>query len=69
MKKQSFINSLPDRLEVADLEFDINRLSAELDYHKSKTKLFEQTIKVQKEELNKLRNIQQPHLPKGDMYK
>ena len=69
MEKQSFRESLPERLDVADLEYDIKRLSAELDYHKSKTDLFEQTIKAQKEELNKLRNIQQIHLPKGDMYK
>ena len=69
MEKNIIRDSLSERLDVADLEYDIKRLSAELDYHKSKTDLFEQTIKVQKEELNKLRNIQQPHLPKGDMYK
>ena len=69
MAKTPIRNSLSDRLDVADLEYDIKRMTAELEYHKSKTKIFEQTIKAQQEELDKFGDIQQPHFPKVDMYK
>ena len=69
MEKNNVRESLPEKLDIADLVYDIKRLSAELNYHQSKIEIFEQTIKVQKEELNKIRDIDQPHSSRGDMYK
>ncbi len=46
MEQNEIRNTLSDRLDVADLEYDIKRLSAEMNYHKAKTLIFEQTIKA-----------------------
>jgi len=69
MEKTPIRDSLPDKLDVADLEYDIKRLTAELEYHKSKTKIFEQTINAQQGELDKLREVKKVHFPNGEMYK
>ena len=52
MKRTLIRKSLPDRLDVAETEYDIKRMSAELEYHKSKAKIFEETIKAQQDELD-----------------
>ena len=52
MERNDIREALPHRLDVADLEYDIKRLSAERDYHKSKIVIFEQTIKAQVAELD-----------------
>ena len=57
MEKNDVRKSLPGRLDVAELEYDIKRLSAELDYHKSKTVIFEQTIQAQQAELDEMLGI------------
>ena len=44
MENNNIRESLPQRLEIADIEYDIKRMSAELNYHKSKVEIFEQTI-------------------------
>ena len=49
--------SLSDRLDVIDLESDIKRLIAELNYHKSKAKVFDETIKFQQDKLDDLVGI------------
>jgi hypothetical protein len=59
---------LSDRLDVADLELDIKRMIADLDYHKSKMIIFEETIKAQKEQLDRLREVRKDPFPKGEMY-
>ena len=59
MEKNPTRNSLPDRLDVADLKYDIKRLSAEMDYHKSKVKIFEETIKAQQEDLDNILDVSQ----------
>ena len=59
MEKNPTRNSLPDRLDVADLRYDIKRLSAEMDYHKSKVKIFEETIKAQQEDLDNILDVSQ----------
>jgi len=52
MKENSLRDNLPDRLHAVDLEYDIKKLSAEMEYHKSKVTLFDQAIKVQQKELD-----------------
>ena len=69
MEKIPIRNSLPDRLDVADLEYDIKRMNAELEYHKSKSIIFEQTINAQQGELDKLREVKKDNFPNGEMYK
>ena len=69
MEKIPIRNSLPDRLDVADLEYDIKRMNTELEYHKSKTIIFEQTIKAQQGELDKLLEVKKDNFPNGEMYK
>ena len=59
MEKNPTRKSLPDRLDVADLRYDIKRLSAEMDYHKSKVKIFEETIKAQQEDLDNILDVSQ----------
>ncbi len=52
MEKNPFRESLSEKLDLADLKYDIKRLSAELYYHKSKTSIFEQMIKAQQTDLD-----------------
>ena len=59
MEKNIVREKLPDRLDVADLRYDIKRLSAEMDYHKSKVKIFEETIKAQQEDLDNILDVSQ----------
>jgi len=52
MERSPFRESLSEKLDLADLKYDIKRLSAELYYHKSKTSIFEQMIKAQQTDLD-----------------
>ena len=54
MEKSPFRESLSEKLDLADLKYDIKRLSAELYYHKSKTSIFEQMIKAQQTDLDEV---------------
>ena len=69
MKRNEIRNSLGSRLDVADLEYDISRLSSELDYHRSKVVIFEQTVKAQQEELDALLGVLEGPKVKGEIYK
>ena len=68
MKKSPIRNSLSVKLDVADLEYDIQRLTAEMNYHKSKTDIFEHTIKAQQADLDRIHNKEQPSPPKEGVY-
>ena len=68
MKKSPIRSLLSDKLDVADLEYDIQRLTAEMNYHKSKTDIFEHTIKAQQSDLNRIHSKEQPHPPKEGVY-
>ena len=68
MKKSPIRNSLSDKLDVADLEYDIQRLTAEMNYHKSKTDIFEHTIKSQQADLDRIHSKGQSHPPKEGVY-
>ena len=67
MERSPFRKSLSEKLDVADLRYDIKRLSAELFYHKSKTSIFEQMIKAQQTDLDEVIGIQQEP-PKEEIY-
>ncbi len=69
MKRTPIRRSLPDRLDVAEIEYDIKRMSAELEYHKSKAKIFEETIKAQQDELDSLPGIKQFRPPEVGVYR
>ena len=69
MKKNTIRNQLPQKLDVLDLELDIKRLTAEFEYHKSRSTVFEQALKAQQAELHQILEIQQHIEPKGDFYR
>ncbi len=68
MEKNTIRESLGHRLEVADIEYDIKRMSAELNYHKSKAKIFEQTIRARQDELDEMFGITERSADNGEMY-
>jgi hypothetical protein len=69
MKENNLREILPDRLNVVDLEYDIKKLSAEMEYHKSKVTLFDQAIKVQQKELDVMLDVPENQIVNGEMYK
>ena len=60
--------ALADRLDVADLKYDISRMTVEMKYHKSKTDIFVQTIKAQQTELDNILGTKQDPTPKAGVY-
>ena len=68
MKKSPLRSLLSGKLDVADLEYDIQRLTAEMNYHKSKIDIFEHTIKAQQADLDRIHSKEQPHPPKEGVY-
>ena len=69
MERNEIRNSLGSRIDVADLEYDISRLKSELDFHRSKVVIFEQTVKAQQEELDALLGILEGPKVKGEIYR
>ncbi len=69
MKENEIRESLSDRLDIADLKYDISKLTSELEHHRSKVVIFEQTIKAQQEELDVILKDHQKPAIKGEMYK
>jgi len=60
-------NSLSEKLQESELQYDINRMTVERDYHISQGFIFEQAIKKKKQEL---KEIHEPkNAPDGEMYK
>ena len=68
MEGNNLRDILPDRLHVVDVEYDIKKLSAEMDYHKSKVILFDQAIKVQQKELDRIMDVPEIQIEAGEMY-
>ncbi len=68
MEKNNIRESLPQRLEIADIEYDIKRMSAELNYHKTKVEIFEQTIIARQGELEGVLGIPEHPTDNGEMY-
>ena len=46
--------TLPRRLDIVNLEHEINRMEADLDYHREKVRIFEETLHEQQYILSKL---------------
>jgi len=69
MKGNNMRKILPERLHVVDLEFDVKKLSAEMEYHKSKAVIFDQAIKVQQKKLNEMLDVPEKQIVNGEMYK
>ena len=69
MRKKNIRKSLSDRLTVVDVEYDIKRMSAEMEYHKAKVIIFDQAIKAQQSELGEMLDVPQYSPPKGEFYK
>ncbi len=59
---------LPDRHHAVDLEYDIKKLSAEMEYHQAKVVIFDQAIKVQQNELDRMFDASKDQISKGEMY-
>jgi hypothetical protein len=69
MKNQTIRKSLVARLDVTDIEYEIKRMSVELNYHKSKARIFEQSIRKRQEELDEILGITNSDSENGDIYK
>lgn len=65
--EQDLRKLLVERLDFVDIEYDIKKMSVELDYHKSKVRIFEQTIKERQRFLDEQIGIT-PNYPKGEFY-
>lgn len=39
--------ALSDRIRIADLEYEIQRMEADLNFHREKTRIFEETLQEQ----------------------
>ena len=68
MEGNNLRDILPDRLHVVDVEYDIKKLAAEMAYHKSKLILFDQVIKVQQKELDRIMDVPENQIEAGEMY-
>jgi len=68
MKENSMREILPDRLHAVDLEYDLKKLHAEMEYHKAKVIIFDQAIKVQQKELDRMFDASEDQISKGEMY-
>ena len=68
MEKNNIRESLTQRLEIVEIEYDIKRMSAELNYHKTKVEIFEQTIIARQGELEGVLGIPEHPTDNGEMY-
>ena len=62
-------DSLSEKLDAIDLECDIKRLIAELNYHKSKAKIFDETIQFQQDKLDDLVGVPKIPSKEGEIFK
>jgi len=69
MVENNLRESLSDRLDAIDIESDIKRLIAELNYHKSKAKVFDETIQFQQNKLDDLVGIPKISSENKEIYK
>jgi hypothetical protein len=69
MKEDNTKEIFSDKLVIADMQYEIKRMDAELEYHKTKVTIFDQAIQSKQTELNEMLNVSQIAIPKGEMYK
>ena len=60
MERNPIRNALSERLEIEDLEYDIRVLSTERDHHRCRAYIFDESIKAQKKELEKILQNEKP---------
>ncbi|MHB8546673.1 MAG: hypothetical protein ACYDAJ_07900 [Nitrosotalea sp.] len=46
--------SLPKRLQVSELEYEIQRMEVDMQYHRTKSRIFEETLQEQQHHLKQL---------------
>ncbi len=68
MERNPIRNALSGNIDIVDLKYDIQVLITELNHHQSKTKLFVDAIKAQKNDLNKILESQKSRLPIKGVY-
>ena len=68
MERNPVRNALSENIDIEDLKYDIQVLITELNLHQSKTKLFVDAIKAQKNDLNKILESQKSKLPIKGVY-
>ncbi len=68
MNEDSNRKSLGKRLDIADIEYDIKKMSLERDFHKSKTIIFEKAINERQAWLDEQLGVTQ-HSTTGEIYK
>ena len=66
MKQNPARKALSERLHESELQYDINRMITERDYHISQGYIFEEAIKERKQEL---KQIHEAEVPDEEMYK
>jgi len=68
MERNPIRNALSENIDIVDLKYDIQVLVTELNLHQSKTKIFVDAIKAQKNDLNKILEGQKSRLPIKGVY-
>ena len=69
MAESDLRESLSGKLDAIDLECDIKRLIAELNYHKAKAKVFDETIQFQQDKLDELVGARKVSAENEEIYK
>jgi len=67
MQQTPIKNSLSEKLQESELQYDINRMTVERDYHITQGFIFDEAIKNKKQELKEIHKPK--NLPEGEMYK
>jgi hypothetical protein len=68
MEQNSKGKSLGKKLDIADIKHDIKKMSIEIDYHKSKTVIFEQAVKERQTWLDEQLGVTK-YSTAGEIYK
>jgi hypothetical protein len=68
MKENNPKNLLSKKLIELDLKLDIKHMTAEFEYHKSRSNVFQQAIRAQQIELDALLDTKISNEPHGDYY-
>ena len=66
MEQNTTRKTLSERLQEAEVQYDISRMSIERDYHISQSYIFEEAIKERKQEL---KQFHEAEVPDEEMYK
>ena len=59
--------SLSKRLTIVDVEYGIQRMEAELSYHKQKTSIFEEVLREQQHILSRLQRVDKENCLRNDL--